>query len=618
MSFVKFIHALGEPIINSWATNAETAYRSLVDDERAAYIFEQSLAIRYLYLAYGGALPVLIRNHSCKILEHARCLIEQKDAMLRDPGVQRSGFILSTFCKIVSAIEKLVNGQPIENSAEIYQEVIRCTQNDVRYPRVIVNTPVCLAFYDTLLKYLNPTLHRNGFSTNQALCLPSICLVGQTIVFNYDATFTNYNLSKQLANNLLAVQIVPNTFFEFVSGFSWSDFQNDGVMRLVGLLSTYSLDLDTSWLYQNYEDSPRVLDNPRTKFGLMRNVRRTSNEAKIFTILKRFVHHFNSYIETPFDALEISSEVSFRRLFISLLIALRRQYHLVFNDNDISVLSTVMGKGENGIQAYLNTSNNNVSNEAIKEFNGSVFSEFPELHLGNRVRFGSERSDESFSYRDIATQKENLKEMYLHDASITGPAPLRDAKNDVDDSDTKSAASKDLDQTLDEMPDDATASDSNDSKGLTDGGNENGDVGATGDDDTSGTKSDGDKDESTNDEGENNTSDADADEKSDTKRDKISMRKVPDLPDVSDKQGVKLELASSDTTDTVFYRVELKSYIDSILDNPPRTISQQKIQVLRKIEALWLNILTPQCIYDLINSVIKLPEMYRIHKGKKS
>ena len=95
------------------------------------------------------------------------------------------------------------------------------------------------------------------------------------------------------------------------------------------------------------------------------------------------------------------------------------------------------------------------------------------------------------------------------------------------------------------------------------------------------------------------------------------MHPVPDLPNVSDKEGVKLELTSSENTDTVFYRMELKTYIDSILDNPPKTLSPQKIQVLRRIESFWLNILTPQCIHDLLNSIIRLPSMFQIHKGKR-
>jgi hypothetical protein len=148
------------------------------------------------------------------------------------------------------------------------------------------------------------------------------------------------------------------------------------------------------------------------------------------------------------------------------------------------------------------------------------------------------------------------------------------------------------------------------------GTNESGDTGATAADDTAGTTSDNDS---------TSTSDADAgkdtngntDEKSDKLRDKVSMRPVPTPPDVSDKEGVKLELTSSETTDTVFYRMELKSYIDGILENPPKSISPQKIQVLKKIEAFWLNILTPQCLHDLIDSVIKLPSMFNIHKGKQ-
>ena len=614
MSYIKFIDAAATPIPSAWRGNADQAYRSLTDIERAYFIFDQVLILRYLYLAYGGAIPVLINNYSKETWERVRGLILQKETY--EKGDDRTRAEKASFITLVSIIAKIAGGWAIGNTNEVIDWVhrnARCTGN---YPKVVKDIPECLAFYDTFIKYLNPTIRNNSLTTNESVSLPTLSLVGQSLVVCYDAVFSKYSLDKKLHNVLINSQITSNSFFEFVSGFNLNDKTKQGFTNLIGILISYSLDLDTSWLYVNYTDTPQVLDNPRSKFGLMEDVRHTSNESKIFNFLRRAVVRFEPFLQTPFDALETRSETSFRRLFISFLIALRRHYNLVFDDYAISILSAVMGEGEQGLQTYFNSSTKDVSTESIKEFEGSVFSEFPELRIGNRVVSEDTLDNLGVPCKDIATLKENLKAMRAHDAAITGPAPLKDAAGDVDSSGTKSAAGKELDQALDSMPTDDSTESGGAAEEDPDQGNESGDVGATGDDDTPGTKSDNDEEASTDKNDEDNTDESDTSKKDD-KRDKISMHPVPDIPDVSDKEGVKLELTSSETTDTVFYRVELKTYIDSILNNPPKTISQQKIQVLKKIEAYWLNILTPQCLFDLINTVIKLPSEFEIHKGKQ-
>ena len=614
MSYIKFLNA-NTPIPEVWRGNADQAYRSLTDIERACFIFDQVLVFRYLYLAYGGGIPSLIRNYGKVTWERVRGLIIQKEAYEKSDDRTRTE--KASFITLVSIITKIAGGWAIENTNEVTDWLHRNARSTGRYPKAIIDTPQCLAFYDTFIKYLNPTMRNKGFSTAESISLPSLSLIGQSIVICYDAVYSGYNRNKKLQDNLANAHIVSNSFFDFISGFNFKPEAQNGLINLVGILLTYSLDLDTSWLYVGYTDSPQILDNPRSKFGLMDKINNTSNESKIFSFLRRAMTNFVAFIQTPFDALEAKSEISFRRLFISFLIVLRRQYGLVFDNNAIQILSAVLGEQEQGLLEYLNSTNKNVSIEVIQEFKNSVFSEFPELHIGNRIIHEDRIESSNTSKRDIASLEENLKAMRAHDASITGPAPLRDAAGDAGKSGTNSAAGKELDQTLDSMPiNDSTESGGNATEEAGQG-NESGDTGATGDDDTSGTKSDDDTDKSADKENKDDTNESN-DKKKDDQRDKISMHPVPDLPDVSDKEGVKLELTSSETTDTVFYRMELKAYIDGVLSNPPKTISQQKIQVLKKIEAYWLNILTPQCLYDLINTVIKLPSEFEIHdKGKK-
>jgi hypothetical protein len=383
---------------------------------------------------------------------------------------------------------------------------------------------------------------------------------------------------------------------------------------MIGILSTYSFGVDNSWLYVDHKDK-QILDESMTKFKLTDRIRNNSNEAKVYTLLRRAITNYDPVIKTPFDSLETYAESSFRRLFISFLVGLRRLYNTPITEDEIGHISQLMGEGENGLKNYF--SGQKASAESISAFKDSVFSEFSEFYRENRISETVEDPQRPFvrNGQSTASLQENLKALWDHSVAITGPAPWKDAKKKVDGPDSQSAMSGDLpDLTTDDMPGASTDDEGTNSGGADPEENENGDGGATDDDNQSGTKSDQDDETSTpenkNDESDSMTGDDSA------SRSKISMHPVPDPANVSDKEGVKLELTSSETTDTVFYRMELKSYLDGIISDPPKTISQQKLQVLRRIEAFWLNILTPQCIYDLINSIIKLPEMFKIHKAK--
>ena len=292
-----------------------------------------------------------------------------------------------------------------------------------------------------------------------------------------------------------------------------------------------------------------------------------------------------------------------RRLFISFLICLRKHYGLKLDD--AHVIATVIGKNDNegtdNLYSYLEiTKPQDISTEMIKAFKSSIFGSFEELDINNRV-FKKKEDDVSPLERNnpgatnINSVKETLNAFLKYRGKITEPAPLLNAGN-AGESDANSPGTP--------APPDFNAG----------GDNGPGDVGATGEDDTTGTESDTDKDPSAM-ENDENTQPNDPNNQQGTG---TPDTHVPDLPDVSDKKGVKLELSSSESTDTVFYRLELKTYINSILANPPKSLSVEKIEILKKIKAFWINTLAPQCVHDILNTVISLPKMFRIHNSKKN
>ena len=605
MSYIKYIKSMNSPVLEAWSVNPDSAYRQLDTVGRCGFMVEQSVIMRYLFLAYGGALPTPLRGYAKVMQERVHYLINECENLDLTDSLYIKCAQMADICK------RLLNGDVITEPITVKKFLRFSYECGATYPRVYSTENS--TFYDAFLSYLCPEAVRSGFKVAAGCCLPSLCLNGHVVDVGFDVSFTGYNMNQKVQSVMASCGIMPNTIFEFLAGYDQT--QSGWVNRIIGILSTYSFGLDNSWLYVDQKDK-QILDESMMKFKLTDRIRSNSNEAKIYTQLRRSICKYDPVVRTPFDSLETFAESSFRRLFISFLVGLRRLHGTSITEDEISQMSQLMGEGENGLRNYFVA--NQVSAEAISAFKDSVFSEFPEFYRENRISGTVEEPPRPFVRNlDTASLQENLKALREHSIAITGPAPWKDAKKKVDETDSQSAMSGGLpDITTDDMPDvSSTDAEGTDTGRVGLGANESGDGGATDDDNQSGTKSDQD-DETSTPENNDNESESKADDGS-TSRSKISMHPVPDPANVSDKDGVKLELTSSETTDTVFYRVELKSYLDSIISDPPKTISQQKLQVLRRIEAFWLNILTPQCIYDLINSVIKLPKMFKIHKAKQ-
>lgn len=88
------------------------------------------------------------------------------------------------------------------------------------------------------------------------------------------------------------------------------------------------------------------------------------------------------------------------------------------------------------------------------------------------------------------------------------------------------------------------------------------------------------------------------------------------MPDMDDKKGVKLELSAGETANSVLYRIELEAYIDSLLANPPKFLSTQKVEFLKRVKAYWINRLSVESLCNLLNSIIRLPKELTIKKNK--
>jgi hypothetical protein len=381
--------------------------------------------------------------------------------------------------------------------------------------------------------------------------------------------------TKEVLNNG-PYPISADSIFGYLAGYNWKDLN---FSQLLAILSTYCFDLDNT------------------------NVANNSYEL-IYKIIRAAVTSYKPAVSPYVDSLAASfDDATIRRLFITFAVDLRKLYGLKLDD--AQTLATIMGNNKQDdiedLTNYLSATDvTDVSTEMLKAFKRSIFADFEELFVENR---SSKKKDlmvaeeAIVSLHDLSLLKENLKVLYRKCMRITDTAAFSNASN-VDGSESWSTEADDFQQKTGDSPEE-------------EGGTASGDVGATGDDDTSGTESDATKETSTTENDETTSSN-----NPEPPKEKENAH-IPDLPDVSDKKGVKLELSSSESTDTVFYRLELKTYINSILANPPKSLSVQKIEMLKKIKAYWINTLSPQCIHDVLNAIVRLPSMFKIHKRGK-
>ena len=563
MSYINLPVDSSSIIPKPWMLDSHKEYYAL---SKAMFVLEHSIFVHFIKHLYGDVPPVLLRDYVKEIKEYAAELNKVND---ETPGGS------DVYKQCVAFINDFL-GYAAPKAYDDVIELLNLASRVDRYPHVVA-TAQGLSFYRPYLMYYGT--EGRVVDVSGVTALPTFAVRGNTLFLFYESKFVGYHFTEELKKQLESAPypISLDNFFSFLSGFNWRD---SSFTALFGILSTYCFDLDVS------------------------NAPNNSNEL-VYKLLRSVVTGYKPAVSPYVDSLSLSFDNTVtRRLFISFLICLRKHYGLKLDD--AHVIATIIGKNDNegtdNLYSYLEmTKPQDVSTEMIKAFKSSIFGSFEELDIKNRA-LKKKEDDVSALERNnpgatnISSVKETLEAFRKYCGKITGPAPLRNAGN-AGESDASSAGA---------LPDPGS---------IPGAGTGAGDAGATGEDDTAGTGSDQDKDPSAmgNDENtppndpQNNQPGAGAPD-----------THVPDLPDVSDKKGVKLELSSSESTDTVFYRLELKTYINSILANPPKSLSVEKIEILKKIKSFWINTLAPQCVHDILNTVISLPKMFRIHNSKKN
>jgi len=88
-------------------------------------------------------------------------------------------------------------------------------------------------------------------------------------------------------------------------------------------------------------------------------------------------------------------------------------------------------------------------------------------------------------------------------------------------------------------------------------------------------------------------------------------------PVTDDKRGIKLAFASLDdeTPDSIMFRLEMEALIDSILTNPPKNMTPQRVQLLSMIKSRLLYLLHISSLRDVVAIATKLPVAFKKFKS---
>ena len=272
------------------------------------------------------------------------------------------------------------------------------------------------------------------------------------------------------------------------------------------------------------------------------------------------VINVNCYLPEYLEALS-SAIATQRRKIVRFLIHLRKHQKIVFEDIEmLSDYAASLDSDDNRpLKEYFTSPKEEISTEVYSAFRNSRFSAFPELDKFSR------------EYRDA-----------------TGGVNGQGANGSGSDDAENTAPNSENQGTEDELSglespsgiQDSSRTDADPNQGTSDTVNE------------------------TEQQPNNETPEDDED--------------LPPLPRVSDKKGVELKLSDGESPDTVFYRDELRTWINSILRNPPKKLSVQTIEGIRKVKAKWMYLLSVDCLYKVLSTLIKMPKDLKVKPPKKN
>lgn len=374
--------------------------------------------------------------------------------------------------------------------------------------------------------------------------------------------FSSYQLDYKQLGKLVAEGICPNSIWSYWTGYNWRGTEFSGVM---GVLAAQCLERDAN-----------AIPKGSIMFGF-------------YDIYRKIVPQASRVDQS--NSLALLSETQHRRCIMKFVCYLRETYGVTFDDVEL-LNSFVSASGMNDAATLHNflASNNarEISVEMYNVFKRSCFGTFSELDMVTNGRTVRENQSGSLINAKKTDESDNPDAQQEED----DPESRKKKKNETAPGDSPSADEGTNDEAVFDGPDavnqDSPANDTEEQQSNQE----------------QGTPSDSQPDE------ELKNPDESSDTKNQVESDTHTQQKtkIPSVPKLDDKRGVKLSLSEGETTSSVLYRKELEAYIDSLLTNPPSILSTQTIAAIKKMKAHWLNLLSVKDLHDWLAAMVRLPK----------
>ena len=575
---LKFITSNDSPIFEPWAKNRDAAYKALDSLDKLIFLLDQSVIVSYISKCFGTFDPSSSVVYDTGVLYLITSykndfIIPEITTLKADPEITKS----QMYTNILDQIDSLLGISTFRVDSKMCIGFLESAREYISAFDISFYRPYLLflekALTDTWLD--EKDIHEaNNFSVLDSVSIPGLSISDSSIlVVSYDQRFSSYTYNaKQHAELDKVLNIGSSSILSFLFGYDWSTWTLNG---LLGALAGMCLELDA-------------------------NAIPCGSMAWMYYFLYRKIFGWTPHATTEANSLGLSPEiVSSRRCVLSFVSAIRTRYKVAIDDTSLieKILVVDSNDDTDNLHKYLTAKDaSDISVEMYTAFKKSIFGTFEELDfmkskkqslnklMALRARFNKEVStslSKATSLGDLdAYLKDTTFNLY---AAIEAGKRMTKAKNAAGgyfNADTE----QDTDEASDNTEEDTVKPESPDS----DDNNPNSEPV---------TAPEGDNDEMLED-GDTHTQEP--------------------LPVVSDKRGVQLALSTGESTDTVLYRFELKAYVETLLANPPKYLDVQTISYLKRLLAFWWNCLSVQTLYDVLNSMVKVPKDYRIKKVKVS
>lgn len=553
--FIHFIVQRVNGLPANWIDRGDTPFYSLSPRDKSLFVLHQAVLLAYLDLAYQGLPPSNITTYRNKVI-----FSYMPSVAFTIQHAEESDEVTK---QAYEQCERLLNRVSLHIDADVCLDLL---QYETETPIPVAGD---LSFYRPFLKFMERAYKADtfderfeegeNFTIKEVVTAPSFSLSGRYLAVCYDQKFPGYKYSYRATNQYsrTAYGRPCNSILSYWLGY---DMKGRTTNEVLGFIASNCLELDINNIP---DESPMWLyyDMYKLLFGWVPPVSNQKNPLKRTSVID-----------------------SNRQALIVFLFELRKRYDLEFEDPKL--LSKLIGTNYNTpgipeLSKFLEADNkDSVSAEAYRAFKNSIFGSCPELDLMTDGRKALQRRlVQSGKLFDLMVEQESLSAQAGQGTAPYATSSIRDGSHYSSEADAAHS------------PEDAP---------------EAGDDSTTNNEESAGTADSGET------ETPSSTPETLPVEGNDTSEDESV--EVPPLPEVGSKNGVTLELSQSENIDTYLYRMEISHLITNILKNPPPNLSEQKIAILKRIKAYFLNSMSVQVLHDVLRSILDIPKALKPRK----